>query len=37
MLSPVPVLLILILGVKIGTFSSSFKSEERISIRGESL
>ena len=37
MLSAVPVLLILILSVKIGSFSSSFKSEERISIRGESI
>ena len=31
------VLVMLILGLKIGTFSSSFKSEERISTRGESL
>ena len=37
MLSVVQVLLILILGVKIGTFFLSYKSEKRISTREESL
>ena len=37
MLLVVLVLVILISGLRIGTFSSSFKSEERISNKGQSL